>query len=355
MKKALGLAIPTQQAEETLRALRKRQLVNMQLEFSRTEKQVIIPILHEPSVEDIQAIKEHCATFNTQQALFRERKHARPSLLESVRGKIPERYLSHLPRSFDIVGEVATVELPSELDEFSSIVGRGIMEANPHVRLVIRKSGDVSGKYRTRQFETIAGSGGTETWHREYSCVLHLDIAKVYFNPRLSHERMRVAQQVRAHETVLDMFAGVGPYSILIAKNQPTSRVYSIDINPDAFRYLKENILANGVADRVIPILGDAREATARQLKGVASRVIMNLPSEARNFLEAAARALTPESGTLHYYAFASRTDDLDTIKKSIRATIGSTGRIVHSFSFCRIIKEIAPSRVQVAIDVQVK
>ncbi len=327
----------------------------MQLEFSRTEKQVLIPILHEPSAEDIQAIKEHCPTFKTQQTLFRERKQARLSLLESVRGEIPDRYLSLLPRSFDIVGEIATVDLTRELDEYSSIVGRGIMEANPRVRLVIRKSGDVSGKYRTRQFETIAGSGSTETWHREYSCLFHLDIAKVYFNPRLSHERMRVAQQVRPHETVLDMFAGVGPYSILIAKNQPTSRVYSTDINPDAFGYLKENILANGVADRVIPILGDARETTARPLKGAVSRVIMNLPSEAINFLKVAALALTAEGGTVHYYAFASRTDDLETIKDSIRNTIGNTGMIVRSFSFCRIIREIAPSRVHVAIDVQVK
>jgi len=355
LKKALGIATPLQQAEQTLLILRRLRLVDRGLEFSRNEKEVFIPLSTGASSEDIEKIKERCPDVRIQEANFVELKTRPRNLLESVRGKIPEPLLSSVPRSCDIIGDIGIIELPEDLIQFSAIIGRGVLEVNPHFRLVLRKSSEVTGTFRTRKYQTIAGSGNTETFCREYSCVFHLDIAKVYFNPRLSHERMRVAGQAKPHETVVDMFAGVGPYSILIAKMQPTSRVTAIDINPEAFRYLKENILTNGVADCVVPILDDARQVTSRTLQGTASRVIMNLPSEARSFLDAAVQVAKRDGGIIHYYTFASRSDDLSTIEESVRAIVESAGREVHSVPFRKIIREIAPNRVQVAVDVQLK
>jgi tRNA (guanine37-N1)-methyltransferase len=286
---------------------------------------------------------------------FEETKAKPKNLFESLRGKIPERLLPYLPHSFDIIGEIAVVELPHELAEFSSAIGEGVLEINPHLRLVLRKSSEVSGKFRTRKFEAVAGVGSTETVHKEFSCLLQLDVAKVYFNPRLSHERMRVARQVKEDERILDMFAGVGPYSILIAKIQQDSKIYSVDINPEAFRYLERNILLNRVADRVVPILGDAGKLAARELSRTADRVIMNLPSESSRFLQAAVKALKEDGGVIHYYTFASRTESIDEIKKTVGSAIGSQGRIVDSFTFSDVIKEVASSRVQVALDIVVK
>ena len=89
-------------------------------------------------------------------------------------------------------------------------------------------------------------------------------------------------------ETVVDLFAGVGPFSVLIGKRNPNSKVYAVDLNPDAVELLKVNVRVNKVENRVFPILADAREIAATKLKGVADRVIMNLPETAIDFVDAA-------------------------------------------------------------------
>ena len=151
------------------------------------------------------------------------------------------------------------------------------------------------------------------------------------------------------------MFAGVGPYSILIARTQRDSQIYSADINPEAFRYLKHNILLNRVADQVVPLLGDAGQLVETNLRGKANRVIMNLPSESNKFLSAAVQALKEEGGIIHYYTFASRSDDLDQIRKLVRSAIEHYGCKVDSFAFSDIIKEVAPNRVQIGMDIVIK
>jgi tRNA (guanine37-N1)-methyltransferase len=213
----------------------------------------------------------------------------------------------------------------------------------------------VTGKFRTRELQVVAGSGGMETVHNEFRCRYHLDVSSVYFNPRLSHERWRVAEQVKENEVVVDMFAGVGPYSILVARLQPRSRVYAIDINPSAVKYLKENILANEVADRVIPLSGDARELSRGELHGVADRVIMNLPSEAQQYLDAAFQVLKPTGGLIHFYHFAQREEGLDSLQQQFRSLVVAQKRMVQSFNFSRVIREVAPNKVQVAFDVLIK
>jgi tRNA (guanine37-N1)-methyltransferase len=355
LRKTFGVIVPKAEVQRAIGILRKLKLIDNTLELARTSDTVLVPLAREPSVEKIHEIKKQCANAQITQAFFEEIVTRPRNLVESVRGKLPERLLRSLPHSFDTIGDIAIIELPQELTEFSSTIGEGVMEINPHLRLVLRKSGEVSGTYRTRKFEAIAGVGSTETVHKEFSCLLHLDVAKVYFNPRLSHERMRIARQVKEGEHVLDMFAGVGPYSILIAKTQRTSRVYSLDINPEAFRYLEHNILLNRVADRVVPMLGDAGQLVATKLRGTANRVIMNLPSDSSRFLYTALQALKEEGGVVHYYTFASRSDSVDEIREEVQSVIERQSRTVRTFGFSSIIKEVAPNRVQVAIDAMVK
>jgi len=356
LKENIGVAVPLRNAEETLQTLRKLQLVDDELEPKPNNHELLIPLRRNLSDADNAIVRKHCPDAKLQAGFFSERKRARPrDLLESLHGTIPQNLLRRLPRAYDIVGDIAIIDIPEDLSEFATAIGRGLLEVNPNARLVLRISGDVTGPFRTRKFQIIAGSGSTETLHRECSCVFHLDVASVYFNPRLSHERMRIAGQVGMHETVIDMFAGVGPYSILIARTQVTSRVTAIDANPEAFRYLRENTFANGVADRVTPVLADARTAVSRSLKGSATRVIMNLPSEAIKFIDAAAQAVRPDGGIIHFYTFASRSVALGTIKESVASDLEQCGRRVVSIPFCRPIREIAPNRVHVAIDIEVE
>ena len=349
------IRVPASLAETAIKALRKLQLIDNRFELGRSNDEVVVPIIREPSEIEVSKIPVDLGRIALGKSVLLENRRRPKDLRDSVNGELSGSMLSRLPRSFDIIGDVAILELPHELDDLADIVGKGVMRLNPRVRLVLRKFGDISGVYRTRNFEVIAGTGTTETVYREFSSNLRLDVASVYFNPRLSHERMRVASQVKEQERVLDMFAGVGPYTILIAKTQLSSVVYSIDINPQAFGYLKENLLLNHVADRVLPNLGDAREVVAKSFQGIADRVIMNLPSEAVNFIDVALLALQRRGGVIHYYSFASRKDTIENVIESIRKVIEGNGRTLQSVDFAKVLKEISSNRVQVALDLYVR
>ncbi|MFI5450102.1 MAG: class I SAM-dependent methyltransferase [Candidatus Bathyarchaeia archaeon] len=351
MKAVHGLILPMQKAQKALTVLRSMRLKLDGYELLKNQSMIMIPLARRPSEQQNDILRRELGTFQIQQVPF-ERKVSRPkNLQEAVAGQVPSHIISSLPRSFDVIGDIAIIDLPPELGAYATEIGNGILQISPHVRLVVRKSGEVAGKFRTRSLQTLVGPGSTETIHREFSCSYHLDVSSVYFNPRLSHERLRVADQIQENEVVVDMFAGVGPYSVLIAKLHPSSRVHSIDINPSAIRYLKQNIFANGVADRVTPLLGDVRHFSEVKVHGIADRVIMNLPSEAENYIDAALRIMRKDGGLIHFYQFAQRGTSVDSIKDSFRSSVETKNREVKSLNFCKQIREIAPGRVQFAID----
>lgn len=354
-KETVAIRVPVDMAERAIRALRKLQLLDDRFKWGRSDRTLIVPIIREPSESEVSQIAGKRDSIKVERTILAEVRRRPRDLKEALDKELPKAMILKLPRSFDIVGDIAILELPHELDQFAHLIGKGLLSLSPHLRLVLKKVSDVSGTYRTRSFDVIAGTGGTETVHREFSNILRLDIASVYFSPRLSHERMRVAGQVNERERVIDLFAGVGPYSILIAKTQPNSMVYSIDINPEAFRYLRENVLLNHVADRVVPILGDARTIVARSLRNVASRVIMNLPAESINFMDVALEALQDRGGLIHYYAFASRNEAIESMVDSVREEVERNGKKVRSLRFASVLKEVAPNRVQIALDLFVQ
>jgi tRNA (guanine37-N1)-methyltransferase len=346
-----GIILPLYMAEKALRLLRRLKLVDNERQIVRTEKEIIVPLLRALTNNEATLMKEQIGEVRSQHASF-ERLEMKPRTLgEYLRGKIPEEFVQSLPASFDTVGDVAIMKLPEVLEPFSDAVGRGIIETNPHIRLALKKVGQVEGRFRTRRVIAVAGVGGTETLHKEFSCRYHVDVSTVYFNPRLSYERMRVAKQVVPGESVVDMFAGVGPYSVLIAKLQPSSTVYAVDINPAAVKYLKENAFANHVADRVLPLLGDVKVLARKGLQGLANRVIMNLPTEAANYLPAASQILRDAGGIIHFYSFSPREQKIDAVLNSFRSIVEEQNRKVELVRFCKVIREVAPNRVQVAID----
>ena len=210
---------------------------------------------------------------------------------------VPSDVRALLPSSYDTVGSIAVVKMADEIVPYATEIGKAIMATQKAIKTVCMDSGVVD-QFRTRDIKVVAGEKGTETVHKEYGLTLKLDIAKAFFSPRLATERETVAMQVHPGEVVVDMFAGIGPFSIMIAKNRSPKVVYSIDMNPEAVAYMKENIALNKV-DNVVPILGDAREQIAELEK--ADRVIMNLPHDAKEYVPDAIESLKPE-GVIHYY-----------------------------------------------------
>ena len=351
MERTLGIFVPARKTQRTLELLHKMKLKLDGFQLSESSGTVGIPLTHSPSPQEETILRTELETFQIREASFHATSLRPRNLQEALRGKVPPHLASQLPRSFDVIGDIAIIEFPSAVEPYSVGVGNAVLQANPHVRLVLKKSGDVNGAFRTRPLQPLTGSGGTETIHKEFGCIYRLDVSSVYFNPRLAHERLRVAKQVMQGEVVVDMFAGVGPYSVLIAKLQPDSKVYSNDLNPSAINYLKENVLANDAADRVIPLLGDARDLSRRGLFNVADRVIMNLPSEALHYLDAAGQILRERGGVIHFYEFAERGANLNLVKEEFQAAIEAGHRGVKSYNYVNVIREVAPNKIQVAID----
>ena len=272
------------------------------------------------------------------------------NLREALKGQLTDEELKQF-RAFDIVGDIAVVKLPDKLLPKKHLIGQALMQVHRHVRTVLRQTGVVRGEFRTRELEVIAGEPKTETTHREGGCDFRVDLAKVYFSPRLATERLRIAKQVKPGEVVVNMFAGVGCYSILIASQSGAARVYSIDKNPVAFEYMDTNVRINKVGDRVVPILGDAREVVEARLRGEADRVLMPLPELARKFFDVALLALKPEGGIVHFYDFGSEPELFDPSFEFARAA--AKGRAVELLK-SRAIRSYATRVYHVVLDLKI-
>jgi tRNA (guanine37-N1)-methyltransferase len=230
------------------------------------------------------------------------------------------------------------------------------MGANKNVKTVLAQESAVAGDFRLRRLTHVAGENKTSTIHKESSCVFSVDVATCYFSPRLSHERVRIAKMVKPSETVVNMFAGVGCFSIIIAKHANPAKVFSIDVNPAAIQFMKENIRLNRVYDKVTPLLGDSKELINSRLQHVADRVLMPLPEKALDYLPYAVSALKASGGWIHYYDFehAKKTESAgEKTKLKVAeklAHLCAEFEIPHS----RIVRSTGPNWYQVVLDMHV-
>lgn len=270
--------------------------------------------------------------------------------------KLNSKELKRIYKSYDIVGDIAIIRVPDPQLHYSKLIAEAIMTIHQEVNSVWRQSSSVSGDFRLRNLEHILGKETTETCYREHGCVYKTDLKKTYFSPRLSYERMRIAGLIQKRETVVNMFAGVGCYSIAIAKHSVPMKVYSVDVNPSAFQYLCENIRLNRVEAVVVPLQGDAKEVIQMELQNVADRVIMPLPELAYDYLDCAWLALKPSGGWIHYYSFEHTKKGEDPIRKAKKQVLEKLGRLDDGFRVAegRVVRTVGPRWFQVVLDIRV-
>lgn len=336
--------------EEALKVVSKLGLLDRRFKVKRLDGYVIIPLIRELEEDEFKALKYLNPVICTDR--FEPRTQPK-NIKEVLRSMVPEGVLESVSSSLDLVGNVAIIQYRKELEPYLKAVGKAIMKVYPKVKTVLVKMGPVSGEFRVGDYKVVIGSTETETIHREYGCIYAVDPVKVYFSPRLSYERFRVASMVKPGERVLDMFTGVGCYAIMVAKKAVDCIVYAIDLNPIAVEYLKRNIVLNKVQGRVIPILGDAAEVISRGFGGFFDRVIMDNPSRAKFFLKPACQALKPSGGFIHYYGFYSEPDPEDQALRDFSKGVLEAGRCVKS-AVTRIVREVAPRRYHVVVDGEV-
>jgi len=261
----------------------------------------------------------------------------------------------------EIIGDIALIKKPLTSDSITiedlRILAQALLEKLPYVKSVWAAVSPVEGSFKTRRFIHLAGEERTETIYREHGCKFLVDIAKVFITPRLSYEHRRIASLVRPGETVVNMFAGAGLFSIIIACHSSPRKVYSIDINPEAYKYMVENIRLNKVENIVVPILGDAAKIVEERLRGVATRVLMPLPELALDYLPYAIDAIK-RRGVIHAYLHVYTPkggDPLEESKNLVANRLEELGVRSYRVLGARRVRSVGPRKLQTVVDVEVE
>ena len=354
-KPSVCVKVPKNQGEKTIMLATKLGLADKSLVIQREEDNLVIPLVREPVGIELATLKSQIPQFVLYIAVFSEKALPPETLTQVLRDKLPNDLLVSVPQAFDIIGDIVVIDIPLKLKLYGNLIGEAILQTQKNVKTVLAKAGDISGIFRVRDYTFIAGKQKTQTIHREFGCTYHVDIAKAYFSPRLSHEHERVAALVETGEVVADLFAGVGPFSVLIGKKCSEVKVYAVDLNPDAVELLKVNVQINKVDGHVFPICTDAREIAKGKLKGTVDRVIMNLPETAIDFIDVACNAIKPKGGVVHFYGFVRSPDTIENLQHRFTVEVERNGRKVKAFLLARSIRETAPFESQIVLDVKIQ
>lgn len=236
-----------------------------------------------------------------------------------------------------VIGDILVLKNePEDLQELLDL---------PEVKRIV-KLGRINGPKREPDVQILVGDN-TETIHRENHCFFKLDVAKIMWSKGNTTERQRIAKIVEDGETVVDMFAGIGYFSIPMAVHSNPKKIYSIEINPVSYSYLKENIVLNKADEVIEPIFGDCREVAP---KNIADRVLMGYIGNTHEYLDVAMEIVKP-GGIIHYHE--SVPDLLKFERPPQRIIDAANGREVEILKK-RIIKKYSPGVYHVVIDAKI-
>ncbi len=272
-------------------------------------------------------------------------------LRKALEGILSEKESEELFSAFDQIGDIIVIRIPDSLLSKKKIIGGIILERVSTAKSVFYQSSDVEGDFRTRSLELVAGEDRTETEYKEYGCRFAVDVEKVFFSPRLSTERERIANLVQDGEIVVNMFGGVGMFSILVAKNKKCT-VYNIDINPIASKLCEKNINLNKLVGEVICINGDAAKIIKERLENKGDRTLMLLPERSDEFLESAILA-TRNNGIIHYYSHIHADKKQDAPKLSEQHYLELT-KVKSEILNSKIVRAVGPRYYQTVVDVKI-
>ena len=261
------------------------------------------------------------------------------------------RESDELISAFDQIGDIIIVRIPDFLLPKKKLIGETLLQEVKKAKSVFYQASAVEGDFRTRNLEILAGEDRTETEYKEFGCKFTVDVENAFFSPRLSTERERIANLVKDGETIVNMFAGVGMFSIMAAKKKKC-KVYSIDINPLASKLCEKNISSNKLLGNVISINGDASNIIKKQLENKSDRTLMLLPERSDEFLQSAINA-TKSGGIIHYYSHIHADKKSESGKLSEEHYLQVTpvkSEIVGS----KIVRPIGPRFYQTVVDVKI-
>jgi tRNA (guanine37-N1)-methyltransferase len=349
------LKIPRTLGEKTILLTKQLGIFNKKLKIEQKNNYLYIPLSREPSATELKNIEESVPRMKVCIYDFPTEISRPKTFVDMLAEELPPHLVAGLPHAADFVGDIAVIEIPPELEGYRQKIGEAILATNKRVHTVLAKASAIKGTFRTREFEVIAGEAKTSTVHKEYGCVYHVDLSKAYFSPRLSSEHARVARLVEKGETVVDMFTGVGPFAIQIAKRHEKVHVYAVDVNPDAIELLNRNIAANRVVTKITSLLGDVRQVVHERLAGMADRVVMNLPEKAIEYVDVACEAIKLSGGIMHYYEFTSDPDPAKAAEVRLTEAVKKANHTLEKILTSKTVRATAPFTWQVVVDAKIK
>ena len=273
-------------------------------------------------------------------------------LKELLQERLDSTELEKLSSSFDIIGTIAIIKIPESLTSKRKLIADALIEEIRPVKSVFCQVSAIEGDYRLRKLELISGENSPITVYKEHGCTFKVDVINTYFSPRLSTERLRIAKLTEPNEVIVNMFGGVGTFSIIISRYNKSAKVYSIDSNQIATDMCRQNIEINKLTGNVIPVLGDAEQEIHKSLKGVAKRVLMPLPEKARDFVDAAVSSLENGSGMIHYFCHVGADNKKTAIQNGVKDTSESFSKFNHTIRNVRVVREVGPRFYQIVSDV---
>lgn len=263
--------------------------------------------------------------------------------------KIPKEYMDYLPKKWEKIGDVLIIKLVDEIDEYKEELSE-VYSKILGCKSVLNDIGGINGLYRTPNVELIYGSKNTETIHIENGIKYSLDPQKIMFSSGNMDERLRMSNISGKDEIVVDLFAGIGYFSLPIAVYCKPKKIYSCEINPISFDYLCKNIVLNHVTSIIEPLEGDNKITSP---ENIADRVLLGYFGDTEKYLPIACKCLKNKSGVIHYHDVFPDSIIYENPSKIIE-NIEKKYRIITKILKYRHVKSYAPGISHYVFDIQV-
>jgi len=275
-------------------------------------------------------------------------------LKDALLGILTDEELSALPRGFQTIGDVAIVKFKSLLLEKKILIAEKYLDLLPKMKSVYLNSGRVKGQFRTpEKIEYLVGIDNPIAYHKEHGVTYKFDFTKIMFSMGNLNERKHLATLVKEGEVIVDMFAGIGYFSLPIAKHSKPKKIFSIELNPDSFNSLTENVKLNHFEDTITPIYGDSKvEVMNLSNSGLkADRVIMGVFPAPKDFIREALTLARAEGTIYHYEGIADKEKYLDLFNEF--KEIAERSDFKCDLLAKRFVKSYGPGLYHVVLDIE--